>query len=76
MNMSTLSFNDLLIVIGSNLNRLRYEKNEKIETVAKAIGVHHSVVSKIENGRYNGLNVKMLQKLAKYYQEDITNILY
>ncbi len=43
--------------------------------VAKSIGVSHSVISKIENGRYPFLSLSILLKLANHYNMSITEIL-
>jgi transcriptional regulator with XRE-family HTH domain len=65
----------ILSTIGSNLHKLRHSKEQKLETVAKAIGVKHSVISKIEHGRYECLNLRLLLKLANYFEVPITDLL-
>jgi len=65
---------NVLITIGANLHRLRHNKEEKLETVAKAAGVKHTVISKIENGRYESLSMRLLVKLATYFQVPITDL--
>ena len=68
--MKTLSksYEVLFESIGNRLYLIRHSRKEKIEAVAKSIGVSHTVISKIENGRYPGVSVALLAKLADYYQ--------
>ena len=61
--------------IGIRLHLLRTYRKEKIATVANAIGVTHSVISKIENGRYASLKVGTLLQLAKHYDTSVEKII-
>lgn len=69
------AFDNLLECIGGTLHSIRHQRNEKIEIVAKGIGVSHSVVSKIENGRYKGLSIRLLHSFADYYSVNIDEII-
>ena len=60
--------NSSLLHIGKKFAGIRHTRNEKLMTVARAINVSHSVISEIENGRYIGLSMALLIKLASYYQ--------
>jgi transcriptional regulator with XRE-family HTH domain len=65
----------VLSTIGTNVHRLRHSREEKLETVARAAGVKHTVVSKIENGRYSSLSMRLLIKLADYFDVPVTELL-
>ncbi len=67
---------DLLKDIGKKLYRIRHDRYEKIETVAKGVGVSHSVVSKIENGRYGSLSLKLLSKITDYYGCSVLEVIF
>jgi transcriptional regulator with XRE-family HTH domain len=59
--------NDLLSGIGKEFYTIRHQRDEKLTSVAKAIGVSHSVISQVENGRYHCLNLELVSRLANYY---------
>lgn len=65
----------ILSTIGTNVHRLRHSREEKLETVARAAGVKHTVISKIENGRYGSLSMRLLIKLADYFYVPVTELL-
>lgn len=65
--MQNSHLDETLKQIGNRLYIERHKRREKLETVARAIGVTHPVISRIENGRYKGLSVEMLSKLAGHY---------
>lgn len=65
----------ILNTIGTNVHRLRHRREEKLETVARAAGVKHSVISKIENGRYVSLSMRLMIKLANYFDVPVTELL-
>lgn len=58
-------FNKLLSDIVRYYYNLR--GGQKLTTIEEAIGVSHTVISRIENGRYPCLNLHTLQKLSDYY---------
>jgi len=64
-----------LAIIGNIIHSLRMEKNEKLTTVASSIGVSHSVISKIEHGRYKALTVTLLYKIANHFNVSIDTLL-
>jgi DNA-binding Xre family transcriptional regulator len=70
-----INVEEQLIKIGHNLHTIRNYKKEKLEGVAKSIGITHSVLSKIENGRYDGLTVTLLIKLCNHYQVTLQQVL-
>lgn len=60
--------------VGQKLSDVRKKRNEKIMSVAMSIGVSHSVISKIENGRYPGLSMQMLVQIASYYNIPLAEV--
>lgn len=66
---------DLLQQIGQKLRQVRQVRNEKLVTVANAIGISHAVISLIENGRYNCLSFALLSKLTHHYNITINEVL-
>lgn len=60
--------------IGNYLRLKRIERGDKMETTARAVGLSKSVISQIENGRYQSLMIKHLEKLARYYDITIEEI--
>jgi transcriptional regulator with XRE-family HTH domain len=67
--------NDVLTTIGQNVYTLRQKENEKLTTVAKSVGVTHSVISKIENSNYESLNLKLLVQIANHFNVPLNTIL-
>lgn len=67
--------NDVLKTIGQNVYTLRHKENEKLTTVAKSVGVTHSVISKIENSNYESLNLKLLVQIANHFNVPLNTIL-
>ncbi len=49
-------------------------KHLKLITVAKKLNKSHSMISRIENGRYLSFNLALLLKLADYYELELTEI--
>lgn len=66
---------DVLQKVGQALFMLRSEKRITLESVSDSIGVSHSVVSKIENGRYPNVSLALLIKFANHYKTSLTNII-
>ena len=60
--------------IGDRLQVMRNSRRDKIVTVAKSVGVNHSVISQVENGRYKSLNFVLLNKIATYYKITIDDL--
>ena len=67
--------NEVLSTIGQNVYTLRQKENEKLTTVAKSVGVTHSVISKIENSSYESLNLKLLVQKANHFNVPLNTIL-
>lgn len=67
--------NDVLTTIGQNVYTLRQKENEKLTTVAKSVGVTHSVISNIENSNYESLNLKLLVQIANHFNVPLNTIL-
>ncbi len=64
-------FRELLGFIGQKLSDLRHARHEKMETVARAVGIRQSVMSQIEQGRYEDLGFELLWNLANYYKVEL-----
>jgi transcriptional regulator with XRE-family HTH domain len=56
--------------IGEKLRKLRESKNLTTREVAEAIGITHSYVSRIENGKAPSLD--KLKKLCDFYHVDVS----
>ncbi len=67
------NYEKLLTDIGLYYRALR--GNQKLENIQDIIGIHHSIISRIENGRYPCLNLQTLQKLSDYYGVALTDII-
>jgi transcriptional regulator with XRE-family HTH domain len=72
---SNPSLNQLFEDIGSRLYQTRHARNEKLTTVARSVGVSHTVVSQIENGRYKSLSLQLLYRIIDYYDLPLTAVL-
>lgn len=66
--MKNIDIHSLLNIIGQNLHTIRNARKETLQAVASEIGVTHPIISKIENGRYESLQLGLLIKLCNYYQ--------
>lgn len=75
VSMKEIHIEDLLANIGDNLHSIRNAKKMTLEAVASEVGVKHPVLSRIENGRYESLNIALLVKLCNYYNVTIEQIL-
>jgi transcriptional regulator with XRE-family HTH domain len=53
-------------IIGQRLRALRIQSDKKMAAVASETGFAISVISKVENGKYN-LTIDMMEQLAGYY---------
>jgi transcriptional regulator with XRE-family HTH domain len=72
---TNFTLNEMLISIGHKLYITRHSRREKITTVANNVGISHPVISQIENGRYTGLSLKLLDKIAAYYGMSLSDLL-
>lgn len=73
--MKTVRNQQYLIIlkhIGLFFKNCRIKKNQKLYAVAISIGMTHPVISKIENGKYLSLNIKVISKLLNYYNKDFS----
>lgn len=68
-------FEKCLLNVGQRIADARHLRAEKEETVAKAIGVTHAVISRIENGRYKSLKLETLIKLCNHLNIPVAEIL-
>lgn len=68
-------FHRLLKCVGHYFRQLRLQKDEKIYSVSSSLGLSHPVISKIENGLYHPLSLKLIVRLLDYYQTTITELL-
>lgn len=66
--MKNIDIHSLLNIIGQNLHTIRNARKETLQAVATEIGVTHPIISKIENGRYESLQLGLLVKLCNHYQ--------
>lgn len=73
--MKTIEINSLLVTLGQNLHTIRNARKETLQAVASDIGVTHPIISKIENGRYNNLQISLLVKLCNHYNITIQQAL-
>ena len=73
--MKSLLFNELLEIIGANLHSIRNARKETLQAVAKALGITHPILSKIENGRYDSLQLGLLIKLCNHYKVSLQQIM-
>ncbi len=69
------SLQTVLADIGNNLYIIRHSRKEKLTAVSVSIGISHPVLSQIENGKYEGLSIKLIVKLAQYYNVPAERIL-
>ena len=73
--MKKILLQDLLQTIGANLHSIRNARKETLQAVAKSIGVTHPIISKIENGRYDTLQLGLLIKLCNHYEITLQQIM-
>ncbi|WP_372473016.1 helix-turn-helix domain-containing protein [Capnocytophaga sp. ARDL2] len=72
--MKEIDFNNLLNIIGQNLHTIRNARKEILQAVAAQIGVTHPIISKIENGRYESLQLSLLIKLCNHYKISLQQV--
>jgi DNA-binding XRE family transcriptional regulator len=60
--------------IGKKISTARRSRAEKIDTVAKAVGLNNSVISQIENGHYYPLKMETLMKICHYLQIPVEDL--
>jgi len=73
--MKTIDISSLLTIIGHNLHTIRYARKETLQAVAASIGITHPIISKIENGRYENLQLNLLVKLCNHYNISLQQVL-
>lgn len=73
--MKHIDTNALLTTIGQNLHTIRNARKETLQAVASEIGITHPIISKIENGRYPNIQLKLLIKLCNHYKVTLQQIL-
>ena len=56
---------------GDLVRQLRKEKHLTLEAVARKVGTNKGYVSGIENGKVNPPSVKMIQKFAKLFGQNV-----
>lgn len=66
---------ELLTTIGGNIHTIRSARKETLEVAAEAVGVKHPTLSKVENGRYPGLDIALLVKLCNHFKVPMQQIL-
>ena len=66
--MKSIDLSALLVTIGQNLHTIRNARKETLQAVAAEIGITHPLISKIENGRYQNIQLNLLVKLCNHYQ--------
>ncbi len=72
--MKSIELNSLLTTIGKNLHTIRNARKETLQAVASNIDITHPIISKIENGRYTNLSIKLLTKLCNYYDISLQQV--
>ena len=60
-----------LLHLGAKIAEARHQRGEKAETVAKAIGLPQSAISRIEHGCYVGLKMTTVLRLCAYLKISI-----
>lgn len=73
--MKSIEINSLLTTIGHNLHTIRNARKETLKGVASSIGITHPIISKIENGRYENLQLGLLIKLCNHYAISLQQVL-
>lgn len=72
---SAIRLEKFLERIGYKLYVARHNKREKITAAANNIGISHPTLSQIENGKYKSLTIRLVFKLAFYYDLDLDEFL-
>lgn len=65
--------NSLRLRIGKQLRELREKKNLSIRELSEQIGMHHSNICAIENGKYNA-RLDSLEKFEAFFDKNLTFI--
>lgn len=73
--MKAIVINSLLTTIGHNLHTIRNARKETLKGVASSIRITHPIISKIENGRYENLQLGLLIKLCNHYGISLQQVL-
>lgn len=72
--MKTIEIGSLLTTIGQNLHTIRNARKETLQSVAADLGITHPIISKIENGRYESLQISLLVKLCNHYKISLQQV--
>ncbi len=72
--MTAIKIETALTTIGKNLHTIRNARKETLQAVASNIGITHPIISKIENGRYTNLSIKLLITLCNYYNISLQQV--
>ena len=70
-----MQFRQISERIAQKLSVIRFDRKEALKSVAKSVGVSHSVISQIEAAGYEGLGLRLLSKIADYYEVTLDEIL-
>ena len=73
--MKNIDINALIVTIGQNLHTIRNARKETLQSVAAHIEITHPIISKIENGRYNNLQLNLIVKLCNHYNVTLQQVL-
>lgn len=66
---------EVLKTIGENIHTVRNAKKETLDCAAKAIGMTHPTLSKIENGRYPGLTMELIITICNHFKVTLQQII-
>lgn len=66
---------EVLNTIGENIHTIRNAKKEILDSAAKAIGMTHPTLSKIENGRYPGLTIELIVSICNHFNVTLQQII-
>ena len=67
------NYNMIMIVI--KLDDLMWEKRITAKTIAKDTGIGSSTISKLRNSKNINININTLDKLCKYFDCKLTDII-
>lgn len=65
----------LFCIIGQFFKKQRIQRDDKLFAVSSTLKLSHPVISKIENGTYKCLSLKIILKLLEYYGININTFL-
>ena len=59
---------------GTIIGAARHNRGDKLDTIARAVGLSKTVLSQIENGRYTSLKMNTVIVLCTYF--DVTHMVF